>query len=116
LHFEFLFSCSVLTPVGRPRASNSAICESLSSKGVLQPDKQGMNKTTLHLEGPQPSQVRRADLAPAIGYAMLVDGRFKTEFLDQDAATNAALDLLAKYPKLKIEIYDAASKSRTPAK
>lgn len=23
---------------------NSAICESLSSKGVLQPDKQGMNK------------------------------------------------------------------------
>ncbi|MCK1671695.1 hypothetical protein [Bradyrhizobium sp. 150] len=75
-----------------------------------------MNKTTLHLERPQPSQVRRADLAPAIGYAMLVDGRFKAEFLDQDAATKAALDLLAKYPKLKIEIYDAPSKSRTPAK
>jgi hypothetical protein len=42
--------------------------------------------------------------------------RFKTEFLDQDAATQAALELLAKYPMLKIEIYDAASKSRTPAK
>jgi hypothetical protein len=74
-----------------------------------------MNKTTLHLERSHPSQVRRADLAPATGYAMLVDGRFKTEFLDQDAATKAALELLAKYPMLKIEIYDAASKSRTPA-
>ncbi|MCK1427183.1 hypothetical protein [Bradyrhizobium sp. 87] len=73
-----------------------------------------MNKTTRHLERPQPSQVRRADLAPATGYAMLVDGPFKTEFLDQDAATQAALELLAKYPMLKIEIYDAASKSRGP--
>jgi hypothetical protein len=71
-----------------------------------------MNKTTLHLERPQPSQVRRADLAPATGFAMLVDGRFKTEFLDQDAATKAALELLAKYPMLKIEFYDAASKRR----
>ena len=75
-----------------------------------------MNKTTLHLERPQPSQVRRADVAPATGYAILVDGRFKTEFLDQDAAIKAALELLAKYPMLKVEIYDAASKSRTPAK
>ncbi|WP_247289124.1 MULTISPECIES: hypothetical protein [unclassified Bradyrhizobium] len=49
-----------------------------------------MNKTTLHLERPQPSQVRLADLAPATGYAILVDGRFKTEFLDQDAVTKAA--------------------------
>jgi hypothetical protein len=56
---------------------------------------------------------RRADLAPANGYAIVVDGRFKTEFVDESAATKAAAELLAKYPMLKIEVYDAASKSRT---
>jgi hypothetical protein len=43
----------------------------------------------------------------------VVDGRFKTEFVDESAATKAAAELLAKYPMLKIEVYDAASKSRT---
>ena len=56
---------------------------------------------------------RRADLAPANGYAIVVDGRFKSEFVDESAAKKAAAELLAKYPMLKIEVYDAASKSRT---
>ena len=72
-----------------------------------------MNKTTLHVERPEPRQVRRGDLAPANGYSIVVDGRFKTEFVDESAATKAAAELLAKYPMLKIEVYDAASKSRT---
>ena len=80
-----------------------------------------MNKTTLHLERPQSSQVRRADLAPATGYAMLADGRFKTEFLDQDAATKAALELLAKYPnsedrdlRCSIEVTNAGEIAAAP--
>jgi hypothetical protein len=72
-----------------------------------------MNKTTLHVERPESRRVRRADLAPGSGYAILVDGRFKTEFVDESSATKAAAELLAKYPMLKIEVYDAASKSRT---
>jgi hypothetical protein len=74
-----------------------------------------MNKPTLRVESAQPRQVRRADLAPAAGYAIVVDGRFKTEFADENAAVKAAAELLAKYPMLKIEIYDASSKSRTLA-
>ncbi|UPK35478.1 hypothetical protein IVB18_47325 [Bradyrhizobium sp. 186] len=71
-----------------------------------------MNKPKHHVENPQPRQARRADLAPATGYAIVVDGRFKTEFVDENAAMKAAAELLAKYPMLKIEIYDASSKSR----
>lgn len=72
-----------------------------------------MNKPKLHVESPQSRQVRRADLAPSTGYAIVVDGRFKTEFTDENGPTKAASELLAKYPMLKIEIYDALSKSRT---
>lgn len=71
-----------------------------------------MTKPKLHVEGPQPRQVQRADLAPAAGYAIVVDGHFKTEFVDGGAAMKAATELLNKYPMLKIEIYDASSKSR----
>ena len=71
-----------------------------------------MKKTKLELETPQPRQVQRADIAPTAGYAILVDGHFKTEFAEEGAARKAATELLAKYPMLKIEIYDASSKSR----
>ena len=71
-----------------------------------------MKKTKLELETPQPRQVQRADIAPTAGYAILVDGHFKTEFAEEGAARKAATELLAKFPMLKIEIYDASSKSR----
>ena len=44
---------------------------------------------------------------------MVVDGHFKTQFAEQSAAKKAAKELLANYPMLKIEIYDAAAKART---
>jgi hypothetical protein len=72
-----------------------------------------MNKTIVRVDRPQLRQVRRADLAPASGYAIVIDGRFKTEFVDESAATKTAAELLAKYPMLRIEIYDAESRSRT---
>ena len=75
-----------------------------------------MKKPKLELETPQPRQVQRADIAPTAGYAILVDGHFKTEFAEEGAARKAATELLAKYPMLKIEIYDASSRSRALVK
>ena len=72
-----------------------------------------MKKPKLQVESPQPRQVQRADLAPTTGYAIVVDGHFKTEFVDEGAAKKAAAELLAKYPMLRIEIYNASSRSRT---
>jgi hypothetical protein len=44
---------------------------------------------------------------------MVVDGRFKTHFSEASAAKAAATELLARYPMLQIEIYNASSKIRT---
>jgi hypothetical protein len=77
-----------------------------------------MKKPKLQVEDPQPQHrnVQRADIPPAHGYALVVDGRFKTEFVEEGAVKKAAAELLAKYPMLQVEIYDAASKSRTSVK
>jgi hypothetical protein len=75
-----------------------------------------MKKPKLNVEDAQPRNIQRADIAPATGYAMVVDGHFKTQFADEAAAKKNAAELLAKYPMLKIEIYDASSKSRTLVK
>jgi hypothetical protein len=76
-----------------------------------------MKRPTLHVEEPaQPRNIQRADIAPSDGYALVVDKHFKTQFVEQEAAQKAALQLLAKYPMLQVEIYDASSKSRTPVK
>jgi hypothetical protein len=71
-----------------------------------------MKKPTLHVEQSQPRNIQRADIAPKDGYALIVDGHFKTQFAEEAPAKKAATELLAKYPMLQIEIYDAASKSR----
>jgi hypothetical protein len=75
-----------------------------------------MKKPTLHVDHPQPRNIQRADIAPTEGYAIVVDGHFKTQFSEVDAAKKAANELLAKYPMLQIEIYDASAKSRFSAK
>ena len=75
-----------------------------------------MKKPTLRIEEPQPKNIQRADIAPTSGYVIAVDGHFKTEFSDQSAAKKAAKELLANYPTLKVEIYDAAAKTRTSIK
>ena len=72
-----------------------------------------MKKPTLHVEEqPQLRNIQRADIAPSDGYALVVDGPFKTQFAEEGAAKKAAVELLAKYPMLQVEIYDASSKSR----
>jgi hypothetical protein len=76
-----------------------------------------MKKPTLHVERePQPRNIQRADIAPIAGYAMVVDGHFKAQFAEEGTAKKDAAKLLAKYPMLKIEIYDASSKSRALVK
>ncbi len=75
-----------------------------------------MKKPTLHVEHAQPRNIQRADIAPADGYALVVDGHFKTQFAEAETAKTAAAELLEKYPMLQVEIYDASSKSRTSAK
>lgn len=75
-----------------------------------------MKKPAIHVEYPQPRNIQRADIAPPDGYALVVDGHFKTQFAEEGAAKKAAFDLLAKYPMLQIEIYDASAKSRSSVK
>jgi hypothetical protein len=73
-------------------------------------------KKPLRLEPQQPRIIERADLPPLAGYALVVDGRFKTAFAEQHVAEKSGRELLANYPMLKIEIYDASSKIRTSLK
>ena len=76
-----------------------------------------MKKPKLHVEEqPQPRNIQRADIAPADGFALVVDGHFKTQFAEEGAAKKAAIELLAKYPMLQAELYDASSKSRSAVK
>jgi hypothetical protein len=76
-----------------------------------------MKRPTLHVEEPaRPRNIQRADIAPSDGYALVVDKHFKTQFVEDEAAKKAAVELLAKYPMLQVEIYDASSKSRTLVK
>ena len=75
-----------------------------------------MKKPTLHVEQPQPRNIQRADIAPTDGYALVVDGHFKTQFVEEGTAKKVATELLARYPMLQVEIYDASSKSRALVK
>jgi hypothetical protein len=71
-----------------------------------------IKKSTLRIQEPQPRNIQRADIAPANGYAIVVDGHFKTQFSEEDAANSAASELLANFPMLQVEIYNAKEKSR----
>jgi hypothetical protein len=44
---------------------------------------------------------------------MIVDGHFKSEFYTAEAAEASGRQLKSTYPMLQIEIYDAATKTRT---
>ena len=75
-----------------------------------------MKKPTLRIEEQQPRNIQRADIAPINGYAIVVDGHFKAQFSEEDAAKKAATELLANFPMLQVEIYDGAAKTRTSVK
>ena len=72
-----------------------------------------MKKAGLSIDGPEPKKAMRADRPPTEGFATIVDGHFKTEFDTFEAAETSARELKSAYPRLQVEIYDAASKVRT---
>jgi hypothetical protein len=72
-----------------------------------------MNKPTLRVSQQQPRSIQRADIAPEHGYSMVVDGHYKKHFSEEGAANKEATDLLARYPMLRLEIYNARTKART---
>ena len=69
-----------------------------------------MERPAFHVEQPQPRNIQRADIAPTDGCALVVDGHFSGN------CKKMATDLLARYPMLQVEIYDASSKSRALVK
>jgi len=71
-----------------------------------------MKKPVLSLDEPEPKKTSRADRPPTEGYVTVVDGHFKSEFDDVEAAEEAGRKLKAAYPMLQIEIYDAVKKTR----
>jgi hypothetical protein len=72
-----------------------------------------MEKPVLSIHEPEPKRVLRADRPPTEGFVTVVDGRFKSEFDNVDAAEASGRKLKSAYPMLQIEIYDAANKVRT---
>jgi len=73
-----------------------------------------MKRPMLHVEQPQPRNIQRADIAPSEGSALVVDGYFKTQFVEEGTAKKWRP--LARYPMLQVEIYDALLKSRALVK
>ena len=72
-----------------------------------------MKKPVLSIDEPEPRKAIRADRPPTEGFATIVDGRFKSEFDTVEAAVTSGRELKSAYPRLQIEIYDAANKVRT---
>jgi hypothetical protein len=73
-----------------------------------------MKKPMTSADEIEPRKVQRADVAPADGFSLVVDGHFKTHFHDESAAQKAGAELLARFPMLQILIYDAATRTRSP--
>jgi hypothetical protein len=51
---------------------------------------------------------------PTDGFALVVDGRVKTEFSTREGAEQGALDLKRRFPMLQIGVYDALEKQHRP--
>ncbi|MFL5239642.1 MAG: hypothetical protein ACJ8EL_19010 [Rhizomicrobium sp.] len=73
-----------------------------------------MKKTITLPDEAQPRNVQRADVAPADGFSLVVDGHFKTHYDDEKAAQEAGAQLFSRFPMLQVLIYDAAAKTRSP--
>lgn len=72
-----------------------------------------MKKPVRSIDEPEPRRAPRADRPPTEGFVMIVDGHFKSEFDTAEAAEASGRQLKSTYPMLQIEIYDAATKTRT---
>jgi hypothetical protein len=73
-----------------------------------------MKKTITPADEIQPRNIQRADVAPADGFSLVVDGHFKTHYDNEKAAQEAGAELFGRFPMLQVLIYDAATKTRAP--
>ena len=73
-----------------------------------------MKKPVLSIEEPEQKKPPRADRPPTEGFVVIVDSHFKSEFDTVEAAEVSRRKLKSTYPMLQIEIYDAATKRRSP--
>lgn len=64
-------------------------------------------------DGFSPRPQLRADRPPAAGFALVVDGHYKSVFETTEAAETAGRSLKSAYPMLQIEIYDAETRVRS---
>jgi hypothetical protein len=71
-----------------------------------------MKKPILSIDEPEPKKIARADRPPTEGFAIIVDGHFKTEFDTVAAAEASGQKLKSAYPMLQVEIYDAEKRTR----
>ena len=63
-----------------------------------------MKKPKLHVEHPQPRNIQRADIAPTDGYALVVDGHFKTQFAEEKSRKKSG-------DRVACEVSDVASRN-----
>lgn len=75
-----------------------------------------MKKPKLEVEESQPRQILRADKAPTEGFSLVVDGHFKSHYDTVEAAEAAGLALKNKYQMLQVQVYDAATRTRSMIK
>jgi hypothetical protein len=73
-----------------------------------------MKKTITPADENEPRIVQRADVAPTDGFSLVVDGHFKANYDDENAAQEAGAELLGRFPMLQVLIYDAATRIRSP--
>jgi hypothetical protein len=73
-----------------------------------------MKKTISPTDENEPRVVQRADVAPAGGFSLVVDGQFKAHYDTENSAREAGAELLGKFPMLQVLIYDAETRIRSP--
>jgi hypothetical protein len=61
----------------------------------------------------RPRNAQRADIIPTEGFAIVVDGKLKGNFADEQAAKAAGEELLEKFPMLRVEVHNAETGVRT---
>jgi hypothetical protein len=73
-----------------------------------------MKKPITPVDEIEPRIVQRADVAPANGFSLVVDGQFKAHYDNENAAQEAGAELLGRFPMLQVLIYDAETRIRSP--
>jgi hypothetical protein len=72
-----------------------------------------MKKPKIEAEQLPPSKIIRADKAPTSGYSLVVDGHFKSHHDTVEAAEKTGMALKNQFPMLQVQVYDAATKTRS---